>query len=131
MTAETVFAPDAGAYLRSNAGLAAFAMAGAMAVLWLLGERHIWTGAVAGLAAIGLRAWYLRSEEMAARWRLDDARITGPAGQTIPLTGIAAVRTLGSFVQVVTRDGHKHLIKYQANPEATAQALRRAAGLPS
>ena len=105
-------------------------MAGAMLVLWLIGERHVWAGAVAALAAIAVRAWYLASEELAAEWRLDEAAVTGPGGQSIGLGEIAQVRTLGSFVQIVTRDGHKHLIKYQADPAATAETLRRAAGLP-
>ena len=33
---------------------------------------------------------------------------------------------MGSFVQVITRSGDKHLIKYQADPGATIAALRRA-----
>ena len=121
------FHADRGAYLRTNAWLAAAAMAGAMALLWIMGNAHIWTGAVAGLAAIAVRAWYLGSEELAAVWELEGGMLTGPAGRRVPLNQIETVRKMGSFVQVVTRGGDKHLIKYQADPGATVAAIERAA----
>jgi len=121
------FTPDRGAYLRTNAWLAAAAMAGAMALLWVMGNAHVWTGAVAGLAAIGVRAWYLASEELAVVWDMDGAALTGPGERRVPLSEIETVRKMGSFVQVITRGGDKHLIKYQAAPAATAAAIERAA----
>lgn len=121
------FPPDRGAYLRTNAWLAAAAMAAAMAVLWALGNAHVWTGAVAGLAAIGVRAWYLASEELAVVWELEGGRLTGPGGRQVALNQIETVRKMGSFVQLITRAGDKHLIKYQADPAATVAAIERAA----
>jgi len=121
------FTADRGAYVRTNAWLAAVAMGGAMAVLWAMGNAHVWTGAVAGLAAIGVRAWYLASEELAAVWELEGGTLTGPGGRQVPLNQVQTVRKMGSFVQVVTRGGDKHLIKYQADPGATAAAIERAA----
>lgn len=120
------FAPDKGAYIRTNAWLAALAMAGAMIVLWLIGNPYIWTGAPAGLAAIGLRAWYLASEELTASWRMSDTTLTGPGPRKVPLSQIQAVNTMGSYVQVVTKTGDKHLIKYQSDPAATKAAIERA-----
>jgi hypothetical protein len=119
-------AADRATYLRANAWLAAVAMTGAMAVLWLLGNPHVWTGAIAGLAGIGVRAWYLASEELAAVWQIDGDRLTGPRGQSLALAQIETLRTLGPMVQVVTSGGDKHLIKYQADPAATVAALRAA-----
>ena len=121
------FPPDRGAYLRTNAWVAAAAMAGAMAVLWAMGYAHVWTGAVAGLAAIGVRAWYLASEELAVVWELEGGTLTGPGGRQVALSQIETVRKMGSFVQLVTRTGDKHLIKYQADPDATVAAIERAA----
>jgi len=126
MTAQR-FPADRGAYVRTNAWLAALAMAGAMAVLWAMGNAHVWTGAVAGLAAIALRAWYLASEELAAVWELEGGTLTGPGGRRVPLGQVETVRKMGSFVQLVTRGGDKHLIKYQADPDATVAAIERAA----
>ncbi|MFC3614671.1 hypothetical protein ACFORG_12935 [Lutimaribacter marinistellae] len=120
------FEPDQGAYLRSHAWLAAAGMAGAMLVLWLLGNPHVWTGAPAGLAAVAVRGLYLRSEEMAATWEIGQGTLTGPGPRRVPLDQIAEVKTLGSFVQVITKGGDKHLIKYQAHPQATKTAIERA-----
>ena len=120
------FAPDKQAYIRTNAWLAACAMAGAMLVLWLVGNPYVWTGAPAGLAAIGLRAWYLASEEMTAAWEMTETTLTGPGPRKVPLNQITAVNTMGSFVQIVTKDGDKHLIKYQADPAATKATIERA-----
>ena len=127
MTGVVRFAADRGAYLRSHAWLAALAMAGAMAILWAFDNPHVWTGAVAGLAGIGVRGWYLAGEELAAAWELSDTSLRGPGERIVPLNQIAQVRTMGSFVHVITRSGDKHLVKYQADPAATKAQIERAA----
>ena len=140
MTDSLTFRADRGAYLRTNAWLAASAMAAGMALLWAMGNPHLWTGAVGGLAAIALRTWYAWGEELALDWRLTPTHLLGPAHAAegapaapawrVALADIAQVRTIGSFVQVVTVAGDKHLLKYLADPAAVAariDAARRAA----
>ena len=122
----TTFTPDRTAYIRSHAWMAALAMAAGMAILWAMGNPHVWTGAIGGLAAIILRGWYLMSEELAVVWTLSDSHLSGPAERNIPLTQIERVRTMGSYVQVVTKSGDKHLIKYQAEPAATSRIIESA-----
>ncbi|MCE8524670.1 hypothetical protein KBY24_05305 [Ruegeria pomeroyi] len=119
------FVADRQAYLRNHTWMAAIAMGGAMAVLWALGNPYIWTGAPAGLAAIALRGWYLASEELAVVWEISGGTLSGP-GPRVPLNQIEMVRTMGSYVQVITKGGDKHLIKYQADPAATKAAIERA-----
>lgn len=122
----THFPADRTAYVRAHLWLALAAMAGATLMLWLIGNPYIWTGLIAGAGAIALRGFYLASEELAAVWAIEGRDLTGPGGQHIPLARIATVRTIGSFVQVITHDGHKYLIKYQADPQATMTAIERA-----
>lgn len=124
--ADLSFTPDRTAYIRNHAWMAALAMAAAMGILWVMGNAYVWTGAVAGLAAIALRGGYLASEELAVVWKIDDGALVGPGDQRIALANIDAVRTMGSFVQVITRDGHKYLIKYQGEPAKTKAAIERA-----
>ena len=121
-----VFRADRATYLRANAWMAAFAMALGMIVLALMGNPHIWTGAVGGLAAVAVRAFYLQSEELGWTWELYSDHIAGPGGRTIPLSDIAQVNTITHSVQLVTRDGQKYLIKFQANREETAREIRGA-----
>ena len=59
MSASLIITPDRATYIRNHAWMAAIGMGGAMAVLWIMDNPHVWTGAVAGLAAIALRGWYL------------------------------------------------------------------------
>lgn len=120
------FRPDRATYRRDHATMAAIAMAAGMAILWALGNAHIWTGAIGGLAAIALRGWYLASDELAARWDLTGRRLLGPGARAIGLREIAQVNTLMSAVQIVTRSGAKQLIKYQADAKATKAAIERA-----
>lgn len=120
------FPPSRDAYLRSHAKLAALAMAAAMFVLWLMDDPNIWVGAIAGLGAIAVRGWYLVSEEMAAVWELDATALRGPGERHVPLADIARLRRMGSFVQIVTIGGDKHLIKFQADPDATIRTIERA-----
>lgn len=120
---EIEFIPNRSAYIRAHAWMAAFAMAVGMGILWAMGNPHIWTGAVGGLGAITLRGWFMMSEELAVSWRVADGVLSGPAERRVPLNQIAAVKTMGSYVQVITKGGDKHLIKYQSSPETTASAL--------
>ncbi|ATG38353.1 hypothetical protein [Phaeobacter piscinae] len=123
---ETVFPPDRMAYWRSHAWLAVIAMLGAMGILWVMGNPHVWTGAIGGLAAIGLRGGYLMSDEMTRVWSLGGEVIKGPDQQTIPLADVAELNRIGSTVQIVTHEGHKHLIKYQPDAAATIATLQNA-----
>ena len=120
------FAPDKATYWRDQAWVAALGMAGGMAVLWANGNPHVWTGAVGGLAAVAIRSWYLQSEEMAVRWVLTEDRLLGPNGRKMRIAEIDRLRSLGSAVQVITASGDKHLLKYQADRDATLTQLRRA-----
>lgn len=121
--------PDRGAYIRDHAWMAVIAMAGGMALLWAVGNSHAWTGAVGGLAAIAVRGAYLASDELAVRWDLTDRRLLGPQTRAVRLCEIEKIRGLGSIVQVVTKGGEKHLIKYQADRTGVEARLRAAAGL--
>lgn len=123
------FHPDRATYWRDHAWLAAGAMALGMGALWAVGNPHLWTGAVGGLAAIAVRAFYLASDEFGARWDLTDRRLLGPQGRAVWLSELTIVRGLGSAVQVVTRAGDKHLIKYQADRAGVEARLRAAAGI--
>lgn len=124
-----VFRPDRGQYWRDQAALAAGAMAVGMGILWAMGNPHVWTGAVGGLAAIALRAGVMASEELGHEWHLTATTLEGPAGRRVALSDITRLRRLGSAVQVVTRGGDKHLIKFNADPAPVLAALRRASGV--
>lgn len=122
----TDFPADRATYLRDHAVMAALAMGGAMLVLWWMGNPHIWTGAVAGLAAISIRGWYLQSEELSVTWLLTDSRLLGPPGRTVMLRDITKLRGLGSAVQIVTASGDKHLIKYQSGKDVVIARITAA-----
>lgn len=125
----TSFQADRMTYIRDHAWMAVLAMGGGMAILWAIGNPHVWTGAVGGLAAIVIRGWYVASDELAARWDLTDRRLLGPQTRAISLDQIELVRGLGSAVQVVSKGGDKHLIKYLADKAAVMDRIRRAAGI--
>lgn len=124
---ETVFRADRATYWRAHAWLAALAMAAGMGVLWIMDNPYIWTGAVGGLFAIAVRAFYLASDEARAEWVLTGTEIIGPENRRIPLAEIARVRTLGGAVQIITHSGDKHLMKYMPDARATAATISAAA----
>jgi hypothetical protein len=105
--------------------MAAAAMGIGMAILWAMGNPHIWTGAVGGLAAVALRGAYIASDELAVRWDLTNRRLLGPGGRAIPLSQIKTLNTLGSAVQIVTHTGDKHLMKYQSDPATTRARIEQ------
>lgn len=125
-TVITSFTGDRMTYWRDMAWQAVVAMLLGMAALWLLDNPHIWTGAVGGLAAIALRAFYLASDELKVRWDLTNQRLLGPGGRITALENITEIRPFLSAVQVVTLSGDKHLIKYQGDRDATVTAIERA-----
>lgn len=127
-TVQHSFTPDRATYWRDHAWMAALAMGAGMAMLAVIGNPHVWTGAIGGLAAIAVRAFYLASDELNARWDLTDRRLLGPMARDIPLAEIARIRSLGSAVQIVTHAGDKHLMKYQADRAAVTARLGAAIG---
>ncbi len=120
------FQPSRAIYVRDHKWLAVAAMVAGMWILWIIGNSHVWTGAVGGLAAVAVRAFYVASDELAARWDLTVSRLLGPQGRVVPLSEISRLRTFGSAVQVVASNGDKHLIKYQADRNATKAAIEAA-----
>ncbi len=126
MADPVTFTPDKGAYVRANAWLAGASALSITVMLWWLENPYIWASIPTAMAAVGLRSWYLASEELVATWEMTDTTLTGPGSRKVTLNQIQAVNTIGSFVQVVTKGGDKHLIKYQADPAATKAAIERA-----
>ncbi|MEJ6392788.1 hypothetical protein V8J82_05935 [Gymnodinialimonas sp. 2305UL16-5] len=120
------FRADKATYWRTNAWVAAFAMAAGMGILWVLGNPHVWTGAVGGLAAIAVRALYLASDDLHMRWDLTNQRLLGPGTREISLESIAQLNAVSSMVQVVTIAGDKHLIKNQPDPGTVIAAIEDA-----
>lgn len=94
-------------------------------LLWQ-GNPYPVAGPLGAVLAIGARAGYLASEALSDRWRLTRTRLLGPGGRIIPLGQIAAVNPFMGAVQVVTRAGDKHLIKYLAQPDAVADQIGKA-----
>lgn len=120
------FRADRGTYWRAHAILAVVAGVLAGGVLLAIGNPDPWVGPVAALLAIGVRAGYLASEALGEAWLLTDRRLVGPGGREVSLSGIATARAFLGGVQVVTRSGDKHLIRYLADPEGTAACIRDA-----
>jgi len=120
------FAPDRATYVQSHVTLAVLAMPAAMILLWLTGTPHVWTGAVGALAAVAARGWYLMSEELGHVWEMTGDALHGPAQRHVALVDLARVRRIGSAVQLVTRTGDKHLIKFQPEPAAVVARIEAA-----
>ena len=122
----TEFRPDKQTYIRSHATMAALAMAAGMIVLWAIANPHIWTGAIGGLAAVVMRGWYMASELLEEVWTLDTRALKGPYQRQAQLSDITKLRTLAGAVQIVTKTGDKHLIKYQEDPQSVIQTINDA-----
>ncbi|NTT85645.1 hypothetical protein HS053_07050 [Tabrizicola sp. SY72] len=103
---------------------------GAGVVLVLLGNPYPWTGPLAAVLAIGARAAYLRSEVFVEDWRMTSRRLLGPGGRALPLSQIKTAAKFLDAVQVVTKGGDKHLIKFQKDPGAVADTILAARDRP-
>lgn len=120
------FKPDMSTYIRAHAVMTLFAMAAGMVILWVLGNPHIWTGAIGGLAAVALRGWYMADEVMDEVWVLNRTGLKGPYERHANLDDIAKLRIIAGSVQIVTKSGLKHLIKYQPDPKAVIDTINAA-----
>jgi hypothetical protein len=96
------FRGDSGTYWREHAWLAAIAMAAGMAILWAMGNPHVWTGAIGGLADRGARALPRLRRDQDGMAPDQPQRLLGPGPRAIALDNITTVRSLFSAVQVVT-----------------------------
>lgn len=119
---------DPGIYWKNNLILAAVLAVLAGGVLWAIGNPFPWTGPVAAVLAVAVRAAWLRSEVMAESWRLTATRLLGPGGRIVPLSALSEVRPLLGDLVLVTRAGDKHLMKYLADAPAVRQAILAARG---
>lgn len=122
----TSFRADRATYVRTNTWMAVSAMAGGMVILWLLGNPYVWTGAIGGLLAVAVRAFYLMSEALSERWDLTNQRLLGPLDRAIHLGEIKQLNKMGSVVQVVTISGNKYLLKYQGDVPETIRQIKAA-----
>lgn len=117
------FRADRMAYWRGHVILAVILGAAAGLVLLWQGNPYPIAGPAGAAIAIGARAAYLASEALTEVWRLTDRRLLGPGGRVIALAQLQTARPFLGAVQVVSASGDKHLIKYQADPAATAARL--------
>jgi hypothetical protein len=122
------FAPDRAVYWRAHLVMAVILGILAGLILLLQGNPYPVVGPVAAVLAIGARAAFVQSEAMAEVWHLTDRRLLGPAGRVVVLAKLHSARPFLGAVQVTTTTGDRHLIKYQADPAATAGRLLAARG---
>jgi hypothetical protein len=120
------FSGNRSTYIKEHVMLAALGAVAAVAILMALGNQYPWTGLVGAVAAIGVRGVYVASEQIGQEWTLTEHNLVSPAGVIIPRAEIENVRTIFSAAQVITRSGDKYMIKYQADPGATADTIREA-----
>lgn len=123
------FRSDRATYWKGHAIMAVVLGAGAGLVLILMGNPYPVMGPIGAGLAIAARGAFLASEALSDVWKLTPTRLLGPAARSVPLSQVAIVRPLPGTVQIVTRSGDKHLVKYLADADAVAERIRSAAGI--
>ena len=118
------FAPCPEVFRRQHMRHALVAMLIGIGFLWLLHNPHFWAGALFGLAGFMAYIWALARRELTQRWDLTDRRLLGPDRREIALSEIARICTRGTAVHVLTRDGARHVLKYQPNRDTTRLMIR-------
>ena len=103
--------------------LGALLISGALS---LVGNPDWWVGIVGAFAGIAMRGYYIADEQLGFEWVLTNTHLNAPNERAIALSEIAHVRSLLGSVQVITVDGEKFLIKYQAAPEQVIAEIKRA-----
>ena len=122
------FPADRLAYWKSHLIMAVVLGAAAGVFLMWQGNPYPVAGPLGAAIAIGARAAYLASEALSDVWRLTETRLLGPAARSIPLAQVQVAKPFLGATQIVTLAGDKHLIRYQADPAATATRILAAAG---
>lgn len=117
------FRADRLAYWRSHLIMAVVLGAAAGLLLIWLGNPYPVAGPFGAVIAIGARAAFLAPEALGDVWRLTDRRLLGPGARAIPLAQIKSARPFLGAVQITTSTGDRHLIKYLADPAATATRI--------
>jgi hypothetical protein len=117
------FVPDRVTYWRGHLVMAVLGGTAAGLVLVAMGDANAWVGPIGAAAALGVRGWYLASEALALRWQLTDRRLIVPGGRAFRLADLVTVRPFLGDVQVVTRQGDKHLIRHQADAATVVSAI--------
>lgn len=113
-----VIRSDRGRYWRDHGIMALFGMGLVGVVLWLIGNDHVAIGALGAVLAVGARAAYLASEQLAQRWWLTSRRVILPGARAVGLREVQTARKILGDVQLITLTGDKHLIKHVAAPDA-------------
>lgn len=113
-------------YIKEHVLLAALGSVIMAGALVYMGNPYPWTGVVGAVLAITARGVYVADEQLGFVWHLTDRRLVGPGGRVIRLAEVAQVRTIFSAAQVITKSGDKQMLKYLADPRATAEAIEEA-----
>lgn len=113
-----VIRSDRGRYWRDHGIMAVLGMLVVGLVLTFIGNDHVAIGAIGAVLAIGVRAAYLASEQLAQRWWLTSHRVILPGARAVALRELETARKLLGDVQLITLSGDKHLIRHVAGPDA-------------
>ena len=129
MSAETelaVFSGNKAVYIRVHIIMAIVGAALISGALYLVNNPDWWIGIVGSFAGIAMRGYYIASEQLGFKWRLTNQALHAPNERAIALSEIKLARSLLGSVQVITDEGEKFLIKYQAAPEKVIAEINRA-----
>ncbi|WP_157973566.1 hypothetical protein [Tropicimonas sp. IMCC34043] len=120
------FPAHRGTYIRAQITLAVLGSIFATSALAFLGSGPLWVGPLGAGMAMAVRGVYLASEELGRTWDLTATGLRCTDGRTIALRDIAKVNRLGSAVQLVTRGGDKHLMKYLEDSDRARRRIEAA-----
>lgn len=119
------FPPSRQTYVKEHVMLAALGAVLLTGLLLALGNPHPWVGVVGSVLAIALRGSYAMKEQLGMVWSLTETALVAPDGRKVPLADIETARHIFSALQVITRTGEKHLIKYQRDPASGAELIEQ------
>lgn len=119
------FRADRATYWKGHLIMAVILGVIAGAVLVYIGNPYPVMGPIGAAMAIAARGAFLASEALSDRWVLTDQRLLGPMARSVPLAQISVAQPFFGSVQIVTRAGDKHLIKYLAEPSSVAECIRK------
>jgi len=123
---DTSIAPDRATYIKAHTIMAVLGGIAATGVLYALGNPHGWVGLPAAILGIGVRGWFMMSEELGTVWTLTRDDLSSTMGRRVLLENIEKIRLIGSAAQVITRSGDKHMIKFLSDPASVKTQIEAA-----